>query len=79
MARDTITPTTSWEQIATGQLTITVTKQGTGNLMFNETAADLDANEMHPELGEQIIQTEAKATYVKTLGADWELLVDGAL
>jgi len=79
MAKDTITVTTSWVQIATGPVTITVTKRGTGTLWFNESGADANASKYSPDLGEQFVQDDSVDTFVKMSGAGWILLVDGTL
>jgi len=79
MARSTITVTNSFQQIATGAVTITIKKQGKGILLFNETASDVNANEATGAAEDQFTQNEAKATFVRSPGSGWVLLVDGAL
>lgn len=79
MAVDTVTVTDTFQQIATGAVALTVKVKGTRSLLINETATDVDAFEVNPEVGEQFLQNEAKATFVRSDGEDWVLHLDGTL
>lgn len=80
MARATVTVTSSWTQIAAGVALITVLKKGDAALLTNESATDVNADLMAKLLPEdQIQQTEALPTYVRTDGTEWTLLVNGIL
>lgn len=79
MARGVNTPTTSWVQIASGRAVISVAERGSGRLMFNETGTDTAAYVVRPDAGEQFVQTDNETTFVKTDGADWELIIDGVI
>lgn len=79
MARSTTVITGTFQQIGSGPVTITVLKQGTGSLFFNETASESNANVVTAVAGDQYSQTEIKDTFVKSSGTGWELLTDGSL
>ena len=79
MSRATTVVTQSWQQIASGPVTITVTKHGKGSLLFNETGADSNANVTHPRPNHQFGQDEIRDTYIRTMGSGWEVLVDGTI
>lgn len=80
MPVDTKIVTTDWQEIANGPLTITVQKKGAGPLFFSTTGSDNDpfiGYNLQP--GRQLIETEARSTYVKAGGAGYELYCDGAV
>lgn len=79
MAVNTVSVTTNWQQAAAGVVLITVTKRGSGVLLFNRTASDTNAYRFSAAISEQFKQTEAVATHVRATGAGWEILVDGVL
>lgn len=79
MARATITVTNVFQQIGSGPVTITILKQGKGNLLFNETASDSNANEVTALAQDQFSQTEVKNTFVRSAGSGWVILTDGSL
>lgn len=81
MARDTITVTDTWQQIATGAVTITIKSKGTDQILFNEIASDTDALCWGSNLkgGNQFTQDQALPTWVRSDGSHWELIVDGVL
>lgn len=79
MARDTITVTNVFQQIAVGVVAVTVTKEGAGTLIFNEVSSDTNANLSHPKKNEQFRQDETKDTFVRSDGTGWVILVDGVL
>lgn len=79
MARDTFAVTTSWQQVASGIVTITIQKQGSGTLFFNETDSDVDANRFTAVSQDQFVQDSAVPTWVRASQDGWEILVDGAL
>ena len=80
MATQTVTVTDTWQQIASGVCVITVKKRGTGgNLYFNEVASDVDSRYWDKPAGKQFAQNEAIATWVKSSGTGWVLVVDGAI
>ena len=80
MARGKFTVTNAWVQVAVGAVAITVTKEGRGApLLFNETATDVNANQILPGKGTQAVQNETKTTFVRSDGTGWEILVDGVL
>ena len=79
MAVNTVIVTDTYQQIATGAVTLTVQVKGTGSLLINETASDTDALEVNPEVNEQLLQNEAKATFVRSDGDGWVLHLDGTL
>ena len=79
MAKQVFTVTTDWQEVATGQATITVSSKGSGTLIFNEQQADDTAYKVTANAGEQFQQTEALSTYVKATGPGWEVIADGTL
>lgn len=79
MALSTVTVTTSYQQIASGTATITVVNQGTGNLLFNETASDTNALISNEMASSQFSQNEVKNTFVRGEGAGWVVRVDGTI
>lgn len=79
MAVSTVTVTDTYQQIATGAVTLTVKVKGAGSLLLNETATDTDAFEVNPDVNEQILQNEAKSTFVRSDGDGWVLHLDGTL
>lgn len=79
MSLNTVNVTNTYVQVATGIVTITIEQAGRGNLMFNEIGSDVNALGTNPKAGEQFLQTEAKATFVRSDGAGWVLRLDGAL
>ena len=81
MAKAEITVTQAWQQIATGEVVITIlerSKEG-GALYINETAADLAAYRSSPNPEVQILQTQAITTFIRADNDGWRVIVDGVL
>lgn len=80
MAKQVVTITDTFQQVASGAVIITVTKRGNGSLYINETAVDAASNIVRPDVGEQFQQTDAVASHVRATDATgWEILVDGVI
>ena len=80
MSKNNITNiTTSYQQVATGAMVLTISKKGAGVLYINETAVDDTAYKTADLAGEQFQQTEALATHIRATGTGWEVIVDGVL
>jgi hypothetical protein len=78
MAKQTVTVTQNWTQIATGECIITITKAGTEPLQFNDQSGDSNLVEWLKPVGKQFEQTETVPTYVRS-ESEWTLVVDGVL
>ena len=79
MAKDTVTLTQTYQQVAVGAVSISIVKLGTGSVFFNEIASDVNANVYLPTLESQFVQNESKNTFARTNGQDWAILLDGVL
>lgn len=79
MSKARIVVTQAWVEVATSSAVFTVDVRGSGTLLFNEAADDNTAYSVFPELGEQFQQSSNVSTFVRTTGADWELIGDGGL
>lgn len=80
MAKQVVTVTDTFQQVAAGAVIITVNKRGNGSLLINETAVDATAYKVRADINEQFQQTDAVASYVRaTDPSGWEILVDGVL
>ena len=80
MAKQVVTITDTFQQVASGAAVITVQKRGDGSLLINETAVDATAYKVRAEINEQFQQTDAVASHVRATDATgWEILVDGVL
>lgn len=79
MAVNTVSITTSWQRVGAGIGVFTVTRRGTGQLLFNRTASDTNAYVFAAEISEQFRQTEQVDTYVRATSSGWEVLADGVL
>ena len=78
MARSTVDVTTTFQQVATVACVISIKQLGTGALIFNELADDATATGYVPDIVDQFQQTENKATWVRTTGEGWQIVVDTA-
>lgn len=74
--RDTVNLTNTWQKIADGPCIVSIEKSGSGTILFNETATDVDARPTFPQQSTQFEQTQNRETWARTLGAGWSLLVD---
>ncbi len=81
MARTTVAVTNSWQQIASGEVLITIVQRGKGApILFNEIGDDANANSDAANPGDQFQQDDVlKDTYVRSDGEDWVVLVDETL
>jgi hypothetical protein len=79
MARQTVTLTDSWQQVASGKCVITVLDDGNGAIFFNETATDVDALPIRAKNNQQFAQASGVDTFMKASGDGWEILVDGVI
>ena len=80
MAKQVVTITDTYQQVASGAAVITVVKRGDGSLLINETAADATAYNVRAEINEQFQQTDAVASHVRATDATgWQIIVDGVL
>ena len=64
MARQTITVSQSWQQIAAGAAEIHILKKGSGTILFNEAADDAEALPVSPEAGEYFDQRQDVPQFV---------------
>ena len=77
MARNTVTLTDTYQQIAATAASIRVqSADGKAVIAFNETATDLHAFTDRASPGDQYAQTEGKATYARLTSGAAVLLVD---
>ena len=83
MAKTTITTTDTMVEVATGAAVITILKKGSGTLLINESATDVNASPFGGdiEVNDQIQQNAAVSSFVRHNGdgAGWKLLIDGTL
>ena len=79
MAKTTATVTTSWQQVATGPVVVTVKTQGDGVLLFDENQNDATAYRSSAPVGEQFQQNEILPTYARATGEGWVITIDGML
>ncbi len=79
MAKITVAITNSWQQVATGAVVITIESQGSDVILFDEAQNDATAYKSSSPVGDQFQQSEAVATWVRSDGEGWVVIVDGAL
>ena len=78
MARNTITLTNAWQQLATVSAVIRVISSRPGAVvLFNESATDLDAFSDNVQPDDQYSQNESKPTFARvSSGGDVTVFVD---
>lgn len=69
----------TWTQVATGACVVTVIAGSKGIISFNESGSDVNALKDDAFRGDQFLQNEAVATWVKASEDGWSVLVDGVL
>ena len=79
MAKSTVVVTNSWQQVATGAVVITIESQGSDVILFDEAQNDATAYKSSSPVGDQFQQSETVATWVRSDGEGWVIIVDGVL
>lgn len=79
MAKQLITVTDTWQQVAAGAAVFTVHTVGKGVLKFDEAQDDATAYSASPAVGEQFEQGTSVATFVRATGDGWKIVADGVL
>ncbi len=79
MSKNTINVTSSYQQIASGAVVITVKTAGKGVLLFDENQNDSTAYRSSAPVGEQFSQSQTVPTFIRATGDGWVVIVDGVL